>query len=148
MSLKTFGEWKYTVDRDATLRAYARVENGGADSCSCNGCRNFRVARRLVFPKKFLALLDALGIDPLKDVEVYECGATGPAQHYYGGWYHFAGTLVEAGDFPRVELGDGFHVWMGQEISSFGPDFGDSLVVRLDFAARNVPWLLDEPAPR
>ena len=145
--IESFGEWKYTVDPHATRLAHQRFELGGADTCTCAGCRNFRLARSVVFPKAFLRLLDELGIDPLKDVEVYECGPTGPSRYYYGGWYHFAGTLEVTGDFPRVELGEQFHAWMCRAISRFGPDFGDASVVQLDFEARDVPWLLDEPEP-
>jgi hypothetical protein len=148
MLLKTFGEWKYTVNRDATKRAYAQAGAGGADSCSCSGCRNFRLARSQVFPNTFLQLLDELGIDPLKDVEVYECGTTAPGYRYYGGWYHFAGTLEVTGDFPRIELGEGFLVWMCRQGSLFGPNIHDASVIQLEFEARSVPWLLDEPEPR
>ena len=56
--MSSFGQWKYTADREATILAYGRTERGGADTCDCAGCRNFRVARAGSFPAGFLALLE------------------------------------------------------------------------------------------
>jgi len=111
--MRNFGQWKYSVDRDATINAYCQTECGGADTCDCAFCRNFRVAREHVFPEAFLRLRDELGIDPLKDGEVYHYARLSPGRHDYGGWYHFIGTLDEkTGDIPVVQFGDGFTAWM------------------------------------
>jgi hypothetical protein len=108
--MSSFGQWTYTADRDATILAYGRTERGGADTCDCAGCRNFRVARAGSFPAGFLALLDKLGIDPRKDAEVYRNARLAPGRHCYGGWYHFVGTLDQTADCPAVDLGHGFSV--------------------------------------
>ena len=139
-----FGRWKYSVDRDATIRAYGQTDHGGADTCDCAGCRNFRLARAQVFPADFLALLDELGIDPLKDAEVYHVARRAAGGHVYGGWYHFVGTLEETGDFPSVCLGDDFRVWMSHASAPRLPSLKEKPVVQLEFDARPVPWLLDE----
>jgi hypothetical protein len=120
--MSSFGEWKYTADRDATMIAYGRAERGGADTCDCAGCRNFRVALARVFSDKFLTLLERLGIDPLKDAEVYHNAHLAPGRHDYGGWYHFIGSLDETGDFPPIGLGDGFTAWprLGAKIVNLG----------------------------
>jgi hypothetical protein len=76
-----FGQWTYTVDRDATALAYRLVEKGGVDTCGCAACRNFRVARLNAFPAEFRALLDQLGIDPNKDGEVYHNGRIALGHH-------------------------------------------------------------------
>lgn len=146
-SLSSFGEWRYTVDRDATILAYDRAERGGADTCDCAYCRNFRIARPHVFPEKFLRLLDQLGINPLKDGEVYHNGLLAPGRHDYCGWYHFIGTLVETGDFPVVQLGEGFTVWMCHASAPRLESLKDTSAVQLEFHAETVPWLLDEPEP-
>ena len=143
--MSRFGQWKYTADRNATIIAYSRVLRGGADTCDCVHCRNFRVARARVFPEKFLALLDQLGIDPLKDAEVYHNTRLAPGRHDYGGWYHFIGTLDEAGDFPPVDLEDGFKVWMCHAEAPRLPSLQGVPVVQLEFHIETVPWLLDEP---
>jgi hypothetical protein len=124
--MSSFGQWKYSADRDATILAYGRTDCGGADTCDCAGCRYFRVARADVFRAEFLALLDKLGVDPRKDAEVFHYARLAPGRHDYGGWYHFVGTLDQTGDFPPVDLGDGFSVWMRPRVEGDRP--GDQRV--------------------
>jgi hypothetical protein len=143
--MSSFGQWEYTVDRKATILAYSRTERGGADTCNCADCRNFRVARAVSFPAEFLALLDKLGIDPRKDAEVYHNARLAPGRHYYAGWYHFVGTLDQAGDFPPVDLGGGFSVWMCRASAPTLRSLDGMQVVQVEFQAEAVPWLLDEP---
>lgn len=138
-----FGQWKYTPERRATVRAYDQAERGGADTCSCATCRNFRLARARVFSAKFLALLEGLGIDPHKDTEVYYIAQRTPGRHDYGGWYHFVGTLDETGDFPPVDFGDGFTVRMCRASAPRLQVLKDLPVVQVEFHAQAVPWLLD-----
>ena len=144
--MSSFDAWKYRADRDATILAYARTERGGADTCNCAGCRNFRLVRAEVFPAEFLALLDKLGIDPGKDAEVYHNARLAPGRHDYGGWYHFVGTLAQNGEVPPVELGGKFTVWMSHDA---GAPRLSSLkgmqVVQVNFGSGAVPWRLDEP---
>jgi hypothetical protein len=140
-----FGQWAFSTDRDATRLAYGRVERGGVDTCNCADCRNFRVARARAFPAEFLSLLDQLGIDPCKDAEVYRNARLAPGRHDYGGWYHFIGTLDQTGDFPPVDFGDGFSVWMCRASAPRLPSLEGMPVVQVEFHAQAVPWLLDEP---
>jgi hypothetical protein len=142
-----FGQWRYTVDHDATALAYSQVDVGGVDSCDCAPCRNFRLAREQVFPPKFLALLQQLGIDPHKDAEVYHNGRTASGLHDCGGWFHFVGTLDETGDFPPVSYGDDFTSWMSGAAAPRLSSLNDLPAVQLEFHAIAVPWLLDEPEP-
>lgn len=142
--MAAFGQWRYSVDRDATISAHLQTERGGADTCDCSGCRNFRLARAQVFPAKFLALLYRLGIDPLKDSEVFQHARLAPGRHSYGGWYHFIGTLDETGDFPPVDFGGSFSVWMCRAEAPRLWSLQGKSVVQLEFLAETVPWLLDE----
>ena len=143
--MANFGDWKYSPDREATIRAYDRTERGGADTCACSGCRNFRLARARVFPSEFLALLDNLGIDPRKDAEVYHNGRAASGRHDYGGWYHFIGTLDQTAEVQAVELGGDFSVRMRPASAPRLPSLVSAPAVQLDFHAAAVPWLLDEP---
>jgi hypothetical protein len=145
--MPNFGQWKYSADRDATINAYRQMKRGGVDTCDCPTCRNFRVARERVFPEAFLRLLDELGIDPLKDSEVYHNARLSPGRHDYGGWYHFIGTLDETGDFPVVQLGDGFTAWMCRASAPRLARLEKVPTVQLEFHAERVPWLLNEPEP-
>jgi len=97
-----------------------------------------------VFPGEFLALMDRLGIDPLKDGEVSHIARLAPGRHHYRGWYHFVGTLEETGDFPPVDLGVGFAVWMCHASAPCLRSLRGLPVVQLEFHAESVPWLLDE----
>jgi hypothetical protein len=142
--MPTFGTWAYSVDRAATIRAYSAVEQGGADTCLCAGCRNFRLARADVFPTAFLALLEELGIDPRKDSEVTHITSVGPGLHEYGGWFHFIGALEETGDFPPVELDETFSTWMCQATAPRLSSLDGFPAVQLEFYAKSVPWLLPE----
>ena len=145
--MSNFGKWKYTGDRDATLSAYRRAERGGADTCDCAGCRNFRVARQQTFTEPFIRLLDQLGIDPRKDAEVYHNARLSNEGHDYGGWYHFIGALDETGDLPVVQLGEGFTAWMCRASAPRQASLADGPAVQLEFHAERVPWLLSEPEP-
>ena len=145
--MASFGQWTYSVDRDATALAYGRAEKGGADTCDCVPCRNFRVARANAFPAEFRALLDQLGVDLNKDGEVYHNGRIAPGRHDYAGWFHFVGTLPETGDFSPVCLGEGFTAWMCGATAPRLASLTGLPVVQLEFHAESVPWLLDEPEP-
>jgi hypothetical protein len=142
-----FGEWEYSSDRDATILAYGQAEGGGVDSCDCNGCRNFRVARERVFPATFHTLLGQLGIDLHKDGEVWRAGRLALGRHVYGGWYHFIGTLDKTGDFAPIDLGPNFKVWMCHANAPRLPSLKEKSVVQVGFYTEMVPWLLDEPEP-
>src|SRR4051812_3068656 len=113
---QSFGEWKYTVDQAATRKAYSQILNGGAETCSCSACQNFVEVRNKVFPSEFIRQLEALGIDSKKDFEVYQEGAEKAGSHFYGGWYHFIGTLDKDGDFPPVEYPGGFISFMRKKL--------------------------------
>ena len=142
-----FGQWQYSVDRDATVAAYARAAHGDAVRCGCNGCRNFVAARSQVFPPDFVALLNSLGIDPTKEGEVYTEGRKAPGSHYYGGWFHFVGELFVTGDFAFVTFSNGLLVSMCKKSAPGLPELNGLSLVQLEFRAEDVPWLLAEEEP-
>ncbi len=145
--MASFGQWSYSTDRNATERAYSKAEKGGADTCNCVPCRNFRKARTIAFPAAFLTLLDQLGIDPSKDGEVYHNGRNAPGRHDYAGWFHFVGELAETGDFAPVSLAEGFTAWMCRAGAPRLASLEGLAAVQLEFHAEGVPWLLNEPEP-
>jgi hypothetical protein len=143
--MAALGEWLFMCDRKATADAYTRAQAGGADTCACDCCRNFVAVRDSVFPGAFLTLLDSLGIDPHKDGEVYHNGRLAPGRHDYGGWFHFVGSLDRTGDFPVVDLGDGFTVWLRRKCAPELEALKGHPLVELEFHTPNVPWGLNEP---
>ncbi|MBC8037637.1 MAG: hypothetical protein H7X89_10525 [Rhizobiales bacterium] len=98
-----------------------------------------------VYPAPFLALLDELGIDPRKDGEVFHYNRNSPGQHSYGGWFHFVGTLDRTGDFPPVDLAEGFSALMCRASAPRLAPLENLSVVQLEFHAETLPWLLSEP---
>jgi hypothetical protein len=142
-----FGEWEFTCDRQATVDAYARADQGGSDSCTCNGCRNFVAARTEVYPQEFVAFLDSLGIDSRKDGEVYLLGRVAADGLCYGGWFHFVGSLEKAGDFPAVTMGPGFTVSLAPRSAPALPSLKEHPLVQVEFHSEMVPWVLAEPEP-
>src|SRR5437867_2740993 len=145
--MATLGSWEYTCDRSATMKAYSRANRGGSDTCSCNTCRNFDVARDTVFPPTSLSLVESLGIDPAKDGEVYHNALIEQGRHGYGGWFHFVGTLDKDGDFAPVEFADGFVAWMQRASAPALSSLEGQPLVQLEFNSERVPWVLHEPEP-
>jgi hypothetical protein len=145
--MTAFGNWRFTVDRNATVVAYSRAPRGGSEDCSCSGCRNFVAARDRIYPPEFLALLDSLGIDRRKDGEVYQMTRRAPGCHDYGGWFHFVGMLENTEDFPGVAMSDHF---MARLRTNSAPELAALRglpLVELEFHSTNVPWVLSEQEP-
>ena len=89
--MASIGDWEFTCDRQATLDSYVRAAHGRSERCSCNGCRNFVVAREQAFPQEFMKFLHSLGIDNRKDGEVYHNARLANGLHDYGGWRRLFG---------------------------------------------------------
>jgi hypothetical protein len=143
INMAEFGQWRYTVDRTATADAYAREAAGGAQKCTCTGCRNFVVARDEILPARFVEFLNTLGVDSTKDAEVYHSGRIAPGCHHYGGWYHFIGTLDSTGDFAPVDFGNGFTAWLCAAHAPRISTMSDRSVVQVEFSTNRAPWVLD-----
>lgn len=143
--MTTFGQWEFTVDREATAAAYARAELGGSASCNCEGCRNFAIARDSVYPPSFLSLLESLGIDSKKDGEAYHNARLSQGCHDYGGWFHFVGALEKTGDFPAVAMSENFEAWLSSKSAPPLVSLQGLSLVEVAFHATAVPWVLDEP---
>ena len=145
--MATFGQWQFECDPEATQIAYSRVVHGGAETCTCIGCRNFIAARSRVFPPAFLAFLATLGVDPLKDAAAYHNARLAPGRHDYGGWYHFVGKLTVDGDFEVVDFGNGFTACLCAATAPRLETLEGLPVVQLEFHSEAVPWMLSEPEP-
>ena len=69
----------------------------GAESCTCDSCENFVLARSDAFPEEFLRFLSSVGIDWRKEGEAFEMGKDESGLYLYGGWFHFVGRVVQIG---------------------------------------------------
>ena len=146
-------------DRACTEEAY-KIFVPWTQKCACGFCRNFGLQRRTDYPSSFMELLNQLGIDAMKEGEVYDLGPAGIGKRRYGGWFFFCGELLELGEKLTTRSGIDYFV-IGPEklttqsgISYFviGPGrmpspnprdaFGEHPLA-LDFTTE-IPWVLDE----
>lgn len=132
------GDQVLRYDRERTRKAYAAIKSSAAEKCGCVFCRNYTAQHASLFPESFRQLLDLLGVDPEKEVDVHQEFPEGPLWQY-GGWFYLTGELLEAGE-RLTDCGSGFQYFF----RGAGPmsDFGDALV--LEFYAR-LPWVIGEP---
>ena len=124
------------------MAAYNSVPRGDADRCACFSCRNFAVQRGGIYPPAFLALLDQLGIDPMKEGEVFDAAGVedGRKLRHTGGWFHFVGELVEKGE--KLAQAGAFQYWFQPSFPRPRAAFGDR-VAAIEFSTQ-IPWVLDE----
>lgn len=135
-------------DPDATRLAYSQVKASGPEDCGCGGCKNWLMARPTVYPREFLDMLDRLGIDSTKESEVYDVAEVPekPKSHYYGGWFHFFGTISFDKDvMPEVvQISDIFsysiHLGDAPAPDVFASSKGTS---RIEFNTI-APWLISD----
>jgi len=119
------------IDREGTRRAYGRIPAEHPDRCPCAGCKNFEKVRPALFPASFLALLEALGIDPLKEHDARYLVPLEGGMSLYAGTYGFAGKMAEP---PREASGE--TTWRSDVFEPVAPG------AFVSFA----PWL-DAPFP-
>jgi hypothetical protein len=132
------GDQTIRYDRDATQCVYAGLEQGNAEKCGCIDCQNFAAQRDSVYPESFKRLLDQLGIDLSKEGEVYAMGPNEAGKISYGGWFYFAGELIEAGE-NNTNL-DGFQFWFNAK-GPKAPAFWGEPVLSVEFVTA-LDWVI------
>lgn len=146
------GRWQLDHDAEATRQCFSAQAVGTSVPCDCAGCRNFMAALDRAFPPAFRALAETLGVDITKPAELCHWGreeATG--FHLTGGWFHFAGSIVEGLDaFQKSGLalepfGTGFEVGFTSELQLVPERFQlQPALTQLEFMTR-VPWVISDP---
>ncbi len=147
-----FGRWEIECDPEATRKAYALVLRSGPEECGCAPCRNFMAARAQVYPAEVLALFEKLGVSPDREVEIYHMARLTPGQHFYGGWFHFVGSILSGADAwkqvaenlwqPDLEkLNENFSLGFSSRVALVRPPFAGVPLVQLEFTAK-VPRVL------
>jgi hypothetical protein len=136
-----FRGWQLAYDAEATSRAYALARPVGPERCGCRECRNFVAARSRAYPADLQQLATTVGVSPLTETEVYEFGAVeaaGPNLRLYGGFFHFAGSIIkDPGSLAE-------QVYFLSQRHLLPESFGSAPVVQVEFQF-HVPWLLAEP---
>lgn len=134
-----------TADNAATREVYARIACGGADTCNCLPCRNFRLARDDAFPPEFRSLLDELGIDYRKELEVYGGEPLPGGRHHYEGWFCFVGKAYgRAMPVSTPNTATDFMYRIADTAPGPQREFDGHDVLHLEFRT-TAPWRLEEP---
>ena len=136
------GFWRADFDRDATLRAHAAMPTDRR-TCQCLTCKNYMAQKPTPFPSDFLDLLSRLGIDPNKEIEVYEMQPDDPQGIEYYGWFYFVGDVVADAGSPNPANGPivtefSYHLAPGPAYAV--AQFGDLPVSRVEFQCLRLPW--------
>lgn len=146
-----FEDWEIWVDKTLTQYTYRQVSMGGADSCKCEGCKNFVNYRLNVYPYKVRKLFGDLGIDINKECEVWHCCKENSGKHIYSGWFHFKGNFVGKNCIvPTSEHTSWIDLTVLTEDFKIGFCYGSSLtffedtqnLVQVEFEAK-IPWTID-----
>ena len=98
MAVVQIGRWTVDVDVEATRAAYRQRTQGSPEECGCLECRNFAAARRQAYPAAVREALATLGVEPIREAEIFHLGPLDSGWHLYGGWFHVVGHLVEGAD--------------------------------------------------
>jgi hypothetical protein len=111
--------------------------------CDCNGCRNFRAAREVIFTGPVVSLFSQFGIDTAKPAEIYTLGPPGQdSRIMYGGWFHFVGQAISYDDV--VDIGEELKVYFLTRPALLPKSFKNQPTVQLEFEWQ-IPWMLPEP---
>jgi hypothetical protein len=130
------------VEPETTRNIYARIACGGADTCNCLPCRNYRLVREAAYPPEFRALLAELGVDYRKELEVYFGVPLANGSHIYEGWFCFVGKSY---GLAMPAFGNEMDFTYRVTDSAPGPqrEFDGHNAVHVAFRTI-VPWLLPE----
>ena len=96
--------WTVAVDLEPTRSIYA-ASRPDADVGGCGSCRSYASVRHAAIPPEARTLLESLGIDPTKENEVVGGWRLEPGLRYFGGWFHFAGRVLEGEVIPADAQG-------------------------------------------
>ena len=155
VSLK-YSNWDFQVDKRETEATYEYNVTSGAESCGCDNCMNFASQRSNIYPTEIKELLNNLGIDWNKEIEVSHYARTENGQHHYGGWFHFKGNfegkncevpLPSGGfTFDLTPIADNFSIGFRWD-NSLTAFSGTDKLVQIEFECK-IPWVLDsKPEP-
>lgn len=151
---RRIARWVVEHDTEATRACYAGIPQG--TGCACFGCRNFDAAIGKTFPSEFVALADALGINPSKPVQLDLWQREVPGLWLNGGWFHFVGSLLEgkdalqwSGNLGNLQLEQfvpGLEIGLSAQADLVAEQFNGHQIVQMYFRT-HVPWVLNEDEP-
>jgi hypothetical protein len=150
-----YKDWKFEVDFNRTKEIYRKVEMGSPEGCVCNDCKNFSANRENIYPIEFKKILGELGIDYKKESETCHYCKLENGKHFYGGWFHFKGKIVEGKDckishpnggssFESIPINEDFKIafMKGSDLSFFDKEESKDLI-QIEFLA-NSDWVIEK----
>ena len=156
MAVFQIGRWTVEVDVEATRAAYRQRTQGSPEECGCLECRNFAAARRQAYPAAVREALATLGVEPIREAEIFHLGPLDSGWHLYGGWFHVVGHLVEGADakialdaqtgtFDLEPMDPHFRLGITTDTALVPRGFPESSLLQVEFQTE-VPWVLPEPS--
>ncbi|MEW5822226.1 MAG: hypothetical protein AB1782_18675 [Cyanobacteriota bacterium] len=131
--------WKIKVDIKKTLEVYKSIS---VINCECIYCQNYLQACDLYEPE-IKKLFDNLGVDVKKSPEIYTMNQGEDGRHFYGGWYHFIGEIIDGEKELKSyqTFSKDFQIAFTETIYMKNDQFTDP-IVQLEFVGY-LPWVLD-----
>ena len=123
------------------------MKMGGAESCRCGDCANFARQKPVPYPKEFMKLLTLLGVDPQREIEVYNQYVLADQEYVdYAGWFYFV-DHVQRGDENAMNAGlFNWYVREGQNYKA--SEFEGNAVSRIEFRDLRLPVIDRSPLYR
>ena len=145
-----FHGWKFLANVEETKSAYLSELFEGAESCDCRTCRNLVAQRESEYPTELCEFLQSVGVNPLKEAEVWAAIPLETGYYDYAGWWHFIGEVEKEGE-ARIFLGKNekgesknweIQIRPGESVMKY-KDLPESPIVQIEYFA-HLPWVLDE----
>jgi len=151
----TYKDWVFEVDFNRTKEVYDKIEMGSPEGCECNDCKNFSANRENIYPTEVKKLLEEFGVDYRKESEICHYCKLESGKHFYGGWFHFKGKMIDGKDckinhpnggstFDSIPINDDFKIafMKGSDLSFFDKEESKDLI-QIEFLA-NSEWVIDK----
>ncbi len=137
-----FHDWILECDVDAARETYQKVSQGSVETCGCIYCKNFLALRDELFQGELLELLNNLGVDYRKDVEIYHQAKLEKGKHLYAGWFHSIGKVKQNGNV--VILKNELKVYFIENNDLMFDEFEGKDLIQIEFENVVLPWVLEE----
>ena len=135
--------WQLVIDREMTIDSYLRYPE---KDCDCCYCQNYRETVKF-FPTELASLLESLGLNPAKPIEIIEFYKAPDGTHFYAAIFNVIGYIRESpdaskqltGELVTESLTDTIQIGFGTNVN-FPRHFPDN-TFQLEFFIY-LPWVL------
>jgi hypothetical protein len=143
--------WLIKYDDLATRAAYKKIRTGGPETCGCQHCNNFALARDRIYPQEVENFLNMVGIDFKKESEIIYLGKIRPSLHLYSGSFYFIGTAeftldINYDSTAFIAVNKDFSWQFKNSQEPVNSAFGMQSLIQMEFMAK-VPWVMESYEP-